>query len=110
MSNSIISKIDTPKFKNICFRLNLIGNQGKIYRIVGIERLSDIKEIISYSVLKREGEEVEQPGTTATQLLGAYIVVNNKERIRSIVDFIYSNVSFLDVHGNNLVVKCHNFI
>ena len=110
MSNSIISKIDTPKFKNICFRLNLIGNQGKIYRIVGIERLSDIKEIINYSVLKREGEEVGKPGTTATQLLGAYIVANNKERIRSIVDFIYSNVSFLDVHGNNLVVKSHNFI
>jgi hypothetical protein len=105
MADYKIADRDNPKFKNLCYRFNLIGNPGVVAKIEGFDYTLNKEEVIFASLMKQEGDEVGSPGTTATQLLGAYIVANDKKHFRAVLDDIYSHVRFLNSDGENLVIR-----
>lgn len=104
MAGYIIADRDNPKFKEKCYRFNLIGRSGMVAKVEGYDYILNMKEIIFASLLKREGDVVGKPGTTATQLLGAYVVVKDHKHFLKVLTDVYKNVKFLDVDGNNLVI------
>jgi biotin carboxylase len=105
MADYKIADRDNPKFKNLCYRFNLIGSPGVVAKIEGFDYMRHKAEVIFASLLKHEGDEVGCPGTTATQLLGAYIVANDQKHFRAVLDDIYSHVRFLNSNGENLVIR-----
>ena len=105
MADYCIADRDNASFKNVCYRFNLIGNPGLVAKVEGFDYMLNKKEVIYASLLKKEGDEVGRPGTTATQLLGAYVVAKDYEDFQNVLADIYENVKFLDADGNNLVIK-----
>lgn len=104
MADYCIADRDNANFKNLCYRFNLIGNPGIVAKVEGFDYMLNKKEVIYASLLKREGDDVGKAGTTATQLLGAYVVVNDYDHFKQVLEDIYQNVKFLDADGNNLAI------
>jgi biotin carboxylase len=105
MADYKISDRDHPRFSDLCCRLNLIGKSGVISRVEGLDYLRSREEVIYASLLKKAGEEVGMPGTTSTQLLGAYAVVKDYDHYRLLLSDVQNKVKFLDSEGHNLVVS-----
>ncbi len=105
MADYKIADRDHAKFNNLCCRYNLIGRPGIVSKIEGIEYLKNKEEVIYFSLLKREGDEVGMPGTTSTQLLSVYVVTKDYNHFRKFMTELCDNISFLDCEGNNLVIK-----
>jgi len=105
MADYCISEKDNPRFNSQCYRFNLIGTPGKVKKIEGIDFLESREEVIYYNILKREGDEIGQPGTTASQVLCSHIVVNNSDEFIFLIEEIYDKVRFLDEDDKNLIIK-----
>jgi biotin carboxylase len=105
MADFVIADRDNARFRDFCCRFNLIGKSGVISKIEGFEYLQNRKEVIYASLLKKEGDEVGMPGTTSTQLLGAYVVVKDSDCFSHFLSDVYSHVRFLDERGDNLIIK-----
>ena len=105
MADYLIADRDNANFNNLCCRFNLIGRSGVISKIEGFDYLQMRPEIIYTSLLKKAGDDVGMEGTTATQLLGAYAVMIDRDDFKRMLADVYKNVKFFNDKGENLVIK-----
>lgn len=95
MADYDIAQRDNAKFDYTSIRFNLIGRSGVVDRIEGLDFLEKHNNVIHVSLKVREGEEVGEIGTTASQLVGVYVIMDNKKQFDLFLKDVYDNVRFI---------------
>lgn len=90
---------------NIAASQVVLLKKGLIKRIVGIEEISEYKEVVSVTQRLFEGDEVTLLGTEQQILVRFHIICNSKERLQFIINKINNIVMAFDEEGNNMCLN-----
>ena len=104
MADYDITQRDKAKFDYTSIRFNLIGRSGVVDRIEGLDFLEKHKNVIHVSLKVREGEEIGEIGTTASQLIGVYVIMENKKQFDLFLKDVYDNVRFIGKEKDSNVI------
>ena len=105
MADFIISEKEDPCFKHVYCHLYILGKEAKIARIVGIEELKKLPEIIRMSPMKNVGDMIGKDGTSAQKVLGLHLKLERREDIQRIIHYINVYFHVYDEVGNDLVLS-----
>lgn len=105
MADYCIADIDNPKFKVLSCEVNILGKEGKIARIEGIEYLKSLPEVINFSLLKNIGDIIGKDGTTSQMIAGMHLILNNTADLERILLIVKNNFKVFDEADNNLVLE-----
>ncbi len=104
MADYPIIQKDNADFKQLCCQVNIMGNEGDIDRIEGLDYVQSLPCVIYSSVMKAVGDHIGADGTTAQQCVGIYMVVNDYQEFEHRINDIKSHFHIYDKDGNNLVL------
>ena len=105
MADFSISDKDTPKFKDLCLNLCVLGKSAVIAKIEGQAYVESLPEIIHSNFLKRVGDQIGPDGNTSQKIATLHLVLNNQEHLARVIKSIQSNFHVYDENGNDLVLE-----
>lgn len=95
---------DTPDFRKPCCTLSLLSKGGKISRIEGVDEMHKIKEIIYFEERYKEGDTIRVTRTVAQFHYRFYIIADNVERMKEVIDMIQNTVKAYDENGDSMLI------
>ena len=104
MADYPIIQKDNADFKQLCCQVNIMGKEGDIDRIEGLDYVQSLPCVIYSSVMKAVGDHIGADGTTAQQCVGIYMVVKDYQEFEQRINDIKSHFHIYDKDGNNLVL------
>ena len=104
MADFCIADVDSPRFRDLCLNLCILGKSGHIAKIEGLDYIENLPELIHGVFLKRPGDEIGMDGTTAQKIANLHLVLKNKNHLERIVSAIQERFRVYDVFGHNLVL------
>lgn len=105
MADYPIADKDNPCFKHIYCHLYILGKQGRIARMEGLDYLKGMPEIFHISQEKREGDEIGLDGTSAQKVIGLHLIVNDVEHLKKVTKEIENHLHIYDEAGNDLTIN-----
>lgn len=105
MADFNISDRDNPYFKNYYYNVYVLGKEGKISQIKGEDFVTQMPEVIYFSILRREGDKIGKDGTAAQKIADIHLKVNNENEKHIIFDRIQNHFKILNADGENLMLK-----
>lgn len=105
MADYIIGERDNPKFKELCYQINIMGKEATIAKIEGFEYIKSIPEVFESNLFKNVGDNIGKDGTTAQQVAGIYTIVKDEEHLASVCKCIQEHLIIEDAEGNNLMLE-----
>ena len=104
MADFSIAEIDNAKFKHTYCHLYILGKQGKIARMEGLDYLKSIPEVFHLSQEKKEGDEIGPDGTSAQKVIGIHLKMKDRNDLDRIMQDIQREFHFYDEDGNDLTI------
>lgn len=97
----------TPFIPKNCCSLVLLLHSGVIYSIDGVEVIKQHNNVINFTQLLIEGEEVKDSdiGTLKQAMCRIHIIANDKEKMKSIISMIYDTIKVKDINGKNMLIE-----
>ena len=105
MADYVIKERDTPRFRDLCLQINILGKESKIAKIEGLDYIKSMPEVFELISFKTVGDEIGKDGTTSQQLIGIYTVVKDEEHLASVCKKIKEHLIIEDTEGNNLILE-----
>lgn len=105
MAEFPIVEKDNAKFKHTYCHLYILGRQGKIGRIIGLEYLKTMPEVFHISQEKKEGDEIGPEGTSAQKVVGLHLKVNDTNHLKKVLKDIEQNFHIIDIEGNDITIN-----
>lgn len=105
MADYVIGEKDNPKFKELCYQINIMGKEATIAKIEGFEYIKYIPEVFEANLFKKVGDNIGKDGTTAQQVAGIYTIVKDEEHLASVCKRIQEHLIIEDAEGNNLMLE-----
>lgn len=97
-------KNDTPDFSKPCCTLSLLSKGGKIARVEGVDEMRNIKEIIYFEERYKVGDTIRVTRTVAQFHYRFYIIANNVERMKKVINQIQDTVKAYDENGESMLI------
>jgi hypothetical protein len=85
--------------------LYILGKQGKIARMEGLDYLKSIPEVFHLSQEKKEGDEIGPDGTSAQKVIGIHLKMKHRNDLDRIMQNIQREFHLYDENGNDLTVE-----
>lgn len=95
---------DTPDFSKPCCTLSLLSKGGKIARIEGVDEIRKIKEIIYFEERYKVGDTIRVTRTVAQFHYRFYIIADNVERMKEVINQIQDTVKAFDENGESMLI------
>ena len=95
---------DTPDFSKPCCTLSLLSKGGKIARIEGVDEMRNIKEIIYFEERYKVGDTIRVTRTVAQFHYRFYIIADNVERMKEVINQIQDTVKAYDENGESMLI------
>lgn len=86
-------------------KLSPLAHLGKIYKIVGLEDISKMKNIISINPSYFDGDEITGYGTLKQIVCRFFLIANSSNELKESIDYIYEKFDVLDGNGNSLLMQ-----
>lgn len=96
---------ENPYFSKPCCTLSLVARGGKIGDIHGYEDICKMKEVIDTEKRYEVGDYIPAKSALGQIILRFFIVADNIDCIKKIIDKIQSNVEVLDDNKNNMLIS-----
>lgn len=95
---------DTPDFSKPCCTLSLLSKGGKVARIEGVDEMRKIKEIIYFEERYKVGDTIRVTRTVAQFHYRFYIIADNVERMKEVINQIQDTVKAYDENGESMLI------
>lgn len=105
MADYVIKDRDTPRFKDLCLQINIMGKEAKIAKMSGFDYVKSMPEVLELILFKKVGDDIGKDGTTAQQVAGIYTVVKDEDHLASVCKRIQEHLIIEDAEGNNLILE-----
>lgn len=86
-------------------KLSPLVREGKISKIIGLDRISRINEVISINPSYENGDEVSGYGTLKQIVCRFFIVTNSLQKLKDVIDNIYNSFDVLDDKNNSMLIS-----
>lgn len=104
VSNSELEALSNPKPNSYSCKLSPLIRTGKIEKIIGLDKISEIEDVISINPSYREGDEVQGEGTLKQIICRFFIVSDTKTKLCDAINRIQSLLKVYDDKGNDMIV------
>lgn len=104
VSEQDISKLANPSPDKISCKLSPVVKCGKIAKIEGLERIKQLKDVISVNPSYHEGDEVTGEGTLKQIICRFFIVSDNKANLTKTINKIYDLLEVTDDLGDSMII------
>ena len=105
MADFSIAEKDTPRFKDLCLNLCILGKCAKIARIEGKEFVESLPEVIHAEFFKGVGDQIGMDGTISQKIANLHLVLKDYHDMIRVVSDIQEHFHVYDDVGNDLVLK-----
>lgn len=95
---------DTPDFSKPCCTLSLLSKGGKVSRTEGVDEMRKIKEIIYFEERYKVGDTIRVTRTVAQFHYRFYIIADNVERMKEVINQIQDTVKAYDENGESMLI------
>lgn len=99
-----ISSIENPHFDKVCFQLPILLKNGTITKVIGLDSVHSLKQVVHIFQKHHEGETMEKIADFSQIFCRIHMVGNSVEEIKDATKFIYDNLSILDADGNEMII------
>lgn len=104
VSEQDISKLANPSPEKISCKLSPLVKCGKIAKIEGLEKIKQLKDVISVNPSYNEGDEVIGEGTLKQIICRFFIVSDNKSNLIKTINEIYDLLKVTDDLGDSMLI------
>ncbi len=108
MADFSISDRDNARFKNTYCHLYILGKQGKVNRVEGLEYLENLPQTIRITKMKNVGDTIGKDGTSSQKMVGLHLKIQNKSELNRLLKQIYSKFHVYDENGKDLVLEIYS--
>ena len=98
-----ISKKETPYFKNPCVEITILLKKGTITKIVGLEEIKNMEDVIHIFQIYSEGKTFDKEVSFSQISFRILLSGKNDKELQEDIDKIYSILKVYDENGNNMV-------
>lgn len=100
-----LTKYDNPNFSKYACKITPLLRQGVIKKIIGIEEISRLPEIIDIVPVHTEGDRIEAVGTLDQVLTRIFAVSDSIARLQRVIDKVYTTIKVYDDNGNDMLLS-----
>lgn len=104
VSKKDLKTMANPKSREISCKLSPLVKCGKITRILGLDEISKLKDVVSINPSYNEGDVVSGLGTLKQIICRFFIVSNTKTELIKTIKDIYSLLVVKDENGDNMLI------
>jgi biotin carboxylase len=102
---SVVKKTDKSITKNHSMMLYILIKKGVIGKIEGLEKCTNISNVVSYHVMFEEGDSVEAKGTAQHVLMRFIIVAKNKREMIETGIYIQNQIMVFNDKGEDMLIE-----
>ena len=100
--------LDNARFNKTCCTLQLVSRGGTVGKIIGLEEIINMKNLITVEKLYDIGDYIERSGTLRQVLFKFYLIEGTLEKLKTSIREIQSTVKVLDDKGNDMLMPPFN--
>lgn len=100
-----VEELMDPRFKQWCCKLSPVVKEGRIFKISGIDEISDIPEVFYILQSYFEGDSVLGEGTLRQLFARFFIATDTIDRMSEVINKIQSTLSVLDENGESMIIQ-----
>ena len=89
--------------KKVCL-LYILGKEGKIHRIKGIQEINNLDGVIRVDVHYKEGQRISGIGTQKQRVIRVYVMGDSKEELRKTIAHVQRLITVEDSDGKSLLL------
>lgn len=105
MSDKRLTIVANPKFKDVCCQLSILCRSEMISKIVGVDLIEKIPEIIDMKIYHHEGESIGKEGTTAQIFARIHVVAKSKTHLDELIQMIKKTLIVTNTKGDNIIIN-----
>lgn len=104
VSEKELEPLSNPKPIEISCKLSPLVKIGKISKIIGLDEISNMNDVVSVNPSYNEGDTITGEGTLKQIICRFFIVSRNKESLKMTIDEIQSKLKVIDENGENMLI------
>lgn len=107
MGGPDITKCANPEFENVYCTLSILGRPGKIKKVIGIEKLEKIPEVLDVSPWYYGGEEITEAllGTQRQILCRVTLKTKDRKSMAEAIDKVYEEFDVISDEGKSMLMQ-----
>ena len=99
-----IAKIEKPDIDKIGFQLPILLTQGKISKIIGMNKISEMENVFFINTRMQIGDICDKYADFSQIFCRIHLCVNDENTLADTVEKIYNTVDVLDENGNSMII------
>ena len=99
-----LEPLSNPKPKEISCKLSPLVGTGKISKIVGLEEISRLSDVVSVNPSYTDGDTVTGEGTLKQIICRFFIVSKDKFSLKETIDEIQNRLLVIDENGDDMLI------
>ena len=104
VADTDLEPLSNPKPFEISCKLSPLVKTGKISKIIGLEEIFSMSDVVSVNPSYNEGDTVTGEGTLKQIICRFFIVSKNKTSLKMTIDEIQSKLKVIDENGENMLI------
>ena len=96
--------LDNPHFSKPCCTLSLLSKGGTIERVEGLDLVKNLPEVINVEERYKTGDTIKASRTVGQFHYRFFLVANDVDRMKEIINFIQEKVKAYDVNGESMLI------
>jgi biotin carboxylase len=107
MNDKPIKEFVNPFYPNWGCVLFFVVKPGKIGKIIGVDKVRSLPEIIDIEAIYREGDLIHESsaGTLKQVILKVFLSTDSKAKLVNVISQIQRMIEVYDINGENLLLK-----
>lgn len=99
-------ELESPYFHEVCGMIHIVGKAGYVIaKMEGVEKISDMKEVLEVCQELRVGQTIGKDGTTAQTLVSVWLRARNWNEYDSLIKQIKDMLVVEDANGETLILE-----
>lgn len=105
--DKLIKKFVNPFYLNCGCVMYFVVKPGKIGKIIGVDEVGSLPEIIDIDAIYREGDVIHESsvGTLKQVILKVFISTDTKTKLVNVMSQVYEKIKVNDINGETLLLK-----
>lgn len=104
VSDVNLEPLSNPKHRKIACKLSPLVRTGKISKIVSLEEIADLPDVVSVNPSYNNGDTVTGEGTLKQIICRFFIVADRKDKLKEIIKKNYDLLDVLDEGGHSMLL------
>lgn len=105
ISDKDLEKLSNPKPDVFSCKLSPLVRTGIIEKIIGLDEIAKLSDVISVNPSYEEGDEVVGEGTLKQIICRFFIVSDTIENLKDTIENIQSKLQVIDEEGKNMIIS-----